>query len=161
MTPINAADIFADAQITLDLPVTSKKEALLSLCQLAALEVNLHESQIYAAIAEREALAPTGLGQGLAIPHAKIEGVDRVVGVLARLSQPVEYDAVDGKPVDVIFMLIAPADAGSDHLRALAAASRFLRDPVISRLCRMAKTTAGLQRALTPGEIDKYARAAE
>ncbi|MGE3769844.1 MAG: PTS sugar transporter subunit IIA [Bdellovibrionales bacterium] len=156
-----AADVFADAQITLDLPATSKKEALLSLCQLAALETNVHERKLYEAIAEREALAATGLGQGLAIPHAKVEGVDRVFGVLARLAQPVEYDAIDGKPVDVIFMLIAPADAGSDHLRALAAASRFLRDPVISRLCRMAKTTGGLQRALTPGEIDKYARAAE
>lgn len=156
-----ATDIFAEAQITLDLPATSKKEALKSLAQLLALDVNVHESAIYAAINERESLGTTGIGQGLAIPHARIEGVDRVVGILARLAQPVEYDAVDGKAVDVIFMLIAPLDAGSDHLRALASASRLLRDPAVATLARQAKSAEGLRLALAPAEIVKLARAAE
>lgn len=156
-----ATDIFAEAQITLDLPVASKKEALKSLAQLLALEVNVHESAIYAAINERETLGTTGIGQGLAIPHARIEGVDRVVGVLARLAQPVEYDAVDGKNVDVIFMLVAPLDAGSDHLRALASASRLLRDPAVAALARQAKSAEGLRHALAPSELVKMARAAE
>jgi len=156
-----ATEIFAESQITLDLPAASKREALMSLCQLAALEVNLHESQIFDAINVRETLASTGIGQGLAIPHAKIEGVDRVFGVLARLANPVEYDAVDGKPVDVVFMLIAPAGEGSDHLRALAAASRLLRDPAIASFCRTAKSADALHAALAPAEISKLARAAE
>ena len=156
-----AAEVFETAQITLDLPATSKREALQSLCQLAALEVNLHESAIFAAINERESLASTGIGQGLAIPHAKMEGVDRVVGVLARLANPVEFDAIDGKPVDVVFMLIAPADAGSDHLRALAAASRLLRDPAIASFCRTAKSADALAAALAPAQLQKLARAAE
>lgn len=161
MTTNLTADLFESAQITLDLPASSKREALQSLCQLAALEVNLHESAIFAAINERESLASTGIGQGLAIPHAKIEGVDRVVGILARLASPVDYDAVDGKPVDVVFMLLAPADAGSDHLRALAAASRLLRDPAIASFCRTARTPAALASALAPAELQKLARAAE
>lgn len=156
-----ATDLFADAQITLDLPASSKKEALKSLAQLLALEVNVHESAIYAAINERETLGTTGIGQGLAIPHARIEGVDCVVGILARLAQPVDYDAVDGRGVDVVFMLVAPLDAGSDHLRALASASRLLRDPAIATLCRQAKSAEGLRHALAPAELVKLARAAE
>lgn len=156
-----ATDVFENAQITLDLPAASKKEALMSLCQLAALDVNMHESQIYAAINERESLASTGIGQGLAVPHAKVEGIDGVVGIMARLAKPVEYGAVDGKPVDVVFMLIAPADAGSDHLRALAAASRLLRDPAIAMQVRNAKTAEGLRAALAPASLAKLARAAE
>lgn len=156
-----ATDIFAEAQITLDLPADNKREALKSLTQLLALDVNVHESAIFAAINERETLGTTGIGQGLAIPHARVEGVDRVVGILARLAQPVDYDSVDGKGVDVIFMLVAPLDAGSDHLRALASASRLLRDPAVASLCRQAKSAEGLRHALAPAEMMKLARAAE
>ena len=83
---------------------------------------------IVAAISEREKLGSTGFGAGVAIPHGKIQGLERVYGYFARLAQPVDFQAVDGLPVDLVFLILSPPDAGADHLKALASASRALRD---------------------------------
>ena len=84
--------------------------------------------QAFSALQEREALGPTGVGDGVAIPHARLEGLDRVIGVFRRLEKPVDYDAVDRQPVDLVFALFAPVNSGVEHLKALALISRLLRD---------------------------------
>jgi nitrogen PTS system EIIA component len=80
------------------------------------------------ALTERERLGSTGFGKGVAIPHGKVEGLSRVFGYFARLAQPIDFHAVDGMPVDLVFLLLSPPDAGADHLKALAQVSRMLRD---------------------------------
>lgn len=106
-----------------------KKRVLQEMSQLAASVYGLDEDKIFDALQERESLGPTGVGDGVAIPHARIEDLDRVVGVFYRLEKPMDYDSVDRQPVDLVFALFAPVNSGVDHLKALATVSRTLRDP--------------------------------
>lgn len=99
---------------------------------------------IVAAATERERLGSTGVGNGVALPHARIEGVDEVLTVFARLAEPMEFDSVDGRPVDLICFLLAPADCGGAHLRALARVSRLLRRPELRQRLRAAPTAEAL-----------------
>jgi PTS system nitrogen regulatory IIA component len=110
----------------------NKKQVLQELARKAAALTGQKEDAIYEVLAERERLGTTGIGHGIAIPHGKLPGLDRVYGVFARLERPVDFDAIDDQPVDLIFLLLAPANSGSDHLKALAKVSRMLRD---RRLC--------------------------
>lgn len=96
------------------------------------------------AATERERLGSTGVGNGVALPHARIDGMDRVVAAFARLSEPIEFDAVDGRPVDLVCFLLAPADAGGAHLRALARVSRLLRRPELRQRLRAAPDAQAL-----------------
>ena len=105
-----------------------KKRVLQEMSQLAASVYNIDENAAFDALQERESLGPTGVGAGVAIPHARVDGLDRVVGVFYRMEKPIEYDSVDRQPVDLIFALFAPIDSGVDHLKALALVSRSLRD---------------------------------
>ena len=100
------------------------------------------------AATERERLGSTGVGNGVALPHARIEGMDRVVAGFARLSEPMEFDAVDGRPVDLVCFLLAPADAGGAHLRALARVSRLLRRADMRARLRSAPDAAALYATL-------------
>ena len=93
----------------------------------AAQRLQLPPGPILDSLTERERLGTTGFGQGVAIPHGKVESLTRVYGLLARLAEPVDYKAIDGRPVDVVFLLLSPPDAGADHLKALAAISRATR----------------------------------
>ena len=86
------------------------------------------QATILASLTEREQLGSTGLGQGVAIPHGKLDGLPRIYGLFARLAEPVDYKAIDGRPVDLVFLLLSPPDAGADHLKALATVSRVFRD---------------------------------
>ena len=107
----------------------SNKHALLSkLAQMAAENYDLDIQIVLDGLTEREQLGSTGFGGGIAIPHTKIAGLTRPVGVFCRLEKPIPYDAVDEEPVDLIFCLISPANDGASHLRALAEVSRMLRD---------------------------------
>ncbi len=99
---------------------------------------------IVAAATERERLGSTGVGNGVALPHARIEGMDRVVAAFARLSEPLEFDAVDGRPVDLVCFLLAPADCGGAHLRALARVSRLLRRQELRQRLRAAPDAEAL-----------------
>lgn len=99
---------------------------------------------VVAAATERERLGSTGVGNGVALPHARIEGMDRVVAAFARLSEPLEFDAVDGRPVDLVCFLLAPADCGGAHLRALARVSRLLRRPETRQRLRAAPDSQAL-----------------
>ncbi|MBO9453601.1 PTS sugar transporter subunit IIA [Paracoccus sp. R12_1] len=108
--------------------ITSKKRLFQELADLAAAEYRLNASEVLDALQERESLGPTGVGQGVALPHARLHGLEKVVGLFLRLEKPMDFDAVDRQPVDLVFALLAPESSGVDHLKALALVSRTLRD---------------------------------
>lgn len=110
------------------LRATSKKQLLNDLAGRASDRLGLAPRDVFDALMERERLGPTAMGRGVAIPHARMKGVERIAGVFARLEKGVDFDAADGAPVDLVFLLIAPENAGADHLRALARVSRLMRD---------------------------------
>jgi PTS system nitrogen regulatory IIA component len=114
--------------ITTKLSAGNKRSLLVQLSNLAAQRLSVEAAQIQASVVEREQLGSTGFGQGVAIPHGKIESLGRIYGLFARLAEPIDYKAIDGRPVDLVFLLLSPADAGADHLKALAAISRVTRD---------------------------------
>lgn len=98
---------------------------------MAAQAYKLNASVAIDGLQERESLGPTGVGHGIALPHARLEDLNKIVGVFMRLEKPLDYDSVDRQPVDLIFGLFAPKDSGVDHLKALALVSRTMRDPGI------------------------------
>lgn len=106
-----------------------KKQALQDLSEKAALVTGLPDREIFDSIWQRERLGSTGVGNGIAIPHAKLAKCDRIYGIFGRLDRAIDFEALDGAPVDLMFLLLAPEDAGADHLRALARIARVLRDP--------------------------------
>lgn len=105
----------------------NKRSLLGQLANLAASRIELPAGEILATLTEREKLGSTGFGQGVAIPHGKVEGLPKIYGLFARLSEPVRYKAIDKEPVDLVFLLLSPPDAGAEHLKALAAISRVVR----------------------------------
>lgn len=122
------SDLLRPEAVATDLAVASKKASLIALAGLAAPQFGLDPRFVADRIGDRERLGSTGFGHGVAIPHARIEGLPYIAGAFARLAQPVEYQAVDELPVDLVFLLLSPVDAGADHLKALARVSRALRD---------------------------------
>src|SRR3982751_5542661 len=110
------------------LPGGNKKSLLQQLANLAAQRVGMDSASSLASVNEREQLGSTGFGQGVAIPHGKIEGLGRIYGLFGRLAEPVDYKSIDGRPVDLVFLLLSPPDAGAEHLKALAAVSRVTRN---------------------------------
>lgn len=126
--------------IRLDLFAGNKRQLLNQLAQIAAGRLSLDPSQIADAIAERERLGSTGFGGGVAIPHGKLAELDRVYALVTRLAAPIDYKAVDGQPVDLLFLLLSPPDAGAEHLKALAAVSRLVRHGGIVEKLRGART---------------------
>ena len=113
-----------------------------------AQRLNLDSSLILAGLNEREQLGSTGFGQGVAIPHAKVEGLDRIYGLFSRLGEQVDYKAIDGRPVDLVFLLLSPPDAGAEHLKALAAISRVTRDAATLERLRGARSRDALAAVL-------------
>lgn len=121
-------DLIAPDRVVPCLRATSKKQALQELARIAADAVGLHEKAVFEVLLERERLGSTGVGYGVAIPHGKLPGLKRLYGFFARLASPIDFEAVDDQPVDLVFLLLAPETAGADHLKALARISRLLRD---------------------------------
>lgn len=113
--------------IKTSLPGGNKKSLLQQLANLAGQRLGVDPAAVQASLMEREQLGSTGFGQGVAIPHGKIEGLSRIYCLFARLAEPVDYKAIDGRPVDLVFLLLSPPDAGAEHLKALAAISRVTR----------------------------------
>jgi PTS system nitrogen regulatory IIA component len=117
------------------LPGGNKRSLLQQLANLAAQRLGIEQAAVLTSLAEREQLGSTGFGQGVAIPHGKIEGLTRIYGMFARLAEPVDYKAIDGRPVDLVFLLLSPPDAGAEHLKALAAISRVTRSaPTLEKM---------------------------
>ena len=121
--------------IRVDLAAGNKRQLLNQLSQIAASRLSLDPSRIADAIAERERLGSTGFGGGIAIPHGKLPGLERIYALVVRLPVAIDYKAIDGAPVDLVFMLLSPPDAGAEHLKALAAVSRLVRHgPTVEKL---------------------------
>jgi PTS system nitrogen regulatory IIA component len=122
------SQFFAPGAVAAALPVSGKKPLFQALGTIAERVYGIDQLKVVERLTERERLGSTGFGGGVAIPHGKIDGLDRVVAVFAQLAQPIDFAAVDDMPVDLVFMLLSPVDAGADHLKALAQVSRALRD---------------------------------
>ena len=122
-------DLVAPDAILGSLKANSKKKVLQDLSVPASRKTGVPERQIFEVVLQRERLGSTGVGSGIAIPHGKIAGVEKLTGVFARLENPIDFGAIDSEPVDLVFMLIAPENAGADHLKALSRIARTLRDP--------------------------------
>ena len=134
--------------ITTRLSAGNKRSLLQHLSNLAAQRLGVDAAQILASVSEREQLGSTGFGQGVAIPHGKIEGLSQIYGLFARLAEPIDYKAIDGRPVDLVFLLLSPADCGAEHLKALAAISRVIRNVPILEKVRGARSRDALAAVL-------------
>ena len=150
-------DLLVPEGVVADLKATSKKQALQDLAKRAAEVSGLHERAIFDVLMERERLGTTGVGNGIAIPHGKLPNLDRLHGLFARLEQAIDFHAIDERPVDLIFVLLAPETAGADHLKALARISRLLRDQGICDKLRGTDSAEALFAILTESQEDRAA----
>ncbi|MGZ8298814.1 MAG: PTS IIA-like nitrogen regulatory protein PtsN [Rhodoplanes sp.] len=132
--PLN--DLVAPQAVIPALKVNNKKQALQEIAARAAELTGRPEREILDVLMQRERLGSTAIGSGIAIPHGKLPKLDRLFGLFARLDRPIDFEALDGQPVDLIFLLLAPENAGADHLKALARIARLLRDADMTRLLR-------------------------
>jgi PTS system nitrogen regulatory IIA component len=147
---VEIADIIAPDGIILDLrSCHSKRQVLKELSQQAAAALGLDQQHLLDALMERERLGTTGIGHGIAIPHARLPELDRLVGLFARLEQPVDFESLDDQPSDLIFLLLAPDSADADSLKALARISRVLRDPALRQRLRQERDREAVYRMLT------------
>lgn len=145
-------DLLTPEAILPNLKAGSKKQVLQELAKKAAELTGQHERAIFDVLVERERLGTTGVGRGIGIPHGKLPGLTGVLAIFARLEKPVDFEAIDEQPVDLICMLLAPEGAGADHLKALARVSRLLRDPVLCDKVRGAETGDALFAVLSQND---------
>jgi PTS system nitrogen regulatory IIA component len=134
------------------LKVNGKKQALQEIAARAADLTGLNERTIFETLLQREKLGSTGIGHGIAIPHGKLPKLERLFGLFARLDRPIDFESLDGQPVDLVFLLLAPEGAGADHLKALARVARLLRDPDTANKLRDSRDADALYAvlAMTP-----------
>jgi len=142
------ADFLDFDAIKTALPGGNKRSLLQQLANLAAQRLGRDSAAILASLTEREQLGSTGFGQGVAIPHGKIEGLGQIYGLFARVAEPVDFKAIDGRRVDLVFLLLSPADAGAEHLKALAAISRVTRNMATLEKMRGARSRDALAAVL-------------
>lgn len=142
---MDIGELLAEDGIVLRSGASSKRQALHMVAETAANAMGLDAGRVMDALLEREALGSTGLGSGVAVPHARIEGLQRIFGVFVRLDTPVAYGSVDDRPVDLLFALFAPPRDGAEHLRALAAVSRAVRSPELRESLRQVRTIDAAQ----------------
>ena len=154
---MDLSDLISANAILPSLKAKSKKHVLQELSALAAGLTDLSERDIFDTLLQRERLGSTGVGQGIAIPHGKFAGLNGIIGLFARLEQPIDFEAVDKESVDLVFLLLAPESAGADHLKALARISRFLRMPSVVESLRAAGTSEEIQTVFTEAEKEHAA----
>jgi PTS system nitrogen regulatory IIA component len=142
------SDLVAPNAIIPALKVNSKKQALQELAARAAEISGQNERAIFEILLQREKLGSTGVGNGIAIPHGKLAKLIKLFGLFARLDRPIDFEALDGQPVDLVFLLLAPEGAGADHLKALARVARLLRDPDIVHKLRESRDAEALYAVL-------------
>jgi PTS system nitrogen regulatory IIA component len=151
------ADILAERAVLCCTGVTTKRQLFEDLAERAA-EITGHDAaEILDAIVTREELGSTGLGNGIAIPHGKIAGLNGVTALVARLAEPIDFDSVDDQPVDIVVMLLAPTGAGADHLKALSRVARLLRTEAVVEDLRRAGDPAQLRAIFTAPVATHYA----
>lgn len=146
---MDLGDLLAADGIVPSLKAKNKKQVLQELAGRAATVTGLAAREIYDTLLQRERLGSTGFGRGIAIPHVKLRNIKKIMCVFARLAEPVDFDAHDGEPVDLVFVLLAPEHASGDHLKALARISRIVRDPVMLERLRKAGGQSELRAFLT------------
>ncbi|MBO6947976.1 MAG: PTS IIA-like nitrogen regulatory protein PtsN [Rhodospirillales bacterium] len=151
------SDLLDSGSIVANLRATSKKQALQELARKAADVTGLDERKIFGVLMDRERLGTTGVGSGIAIPHGKLAELDRLYGIFARLEKPVDFQSIDDRPVDLIFVLLAPEEAGADHLKALARVSRLLRDHDVCDKLRGTNETDALFAIMTESQETRAA----
>lgn len=151
------ADILHPEGILPALRVQSKKQLLMELAACASRLTGISEREIFEVVLQREKLGSTGVGGGIAIPHGKLKSLDRITGVFARLETPVDFEALDDQPVDIIFMLLAPEGAGADHLKALSRIARVLRDQDLVARLRASESVSALDACLNQEQASNAA----
>ena len=144
MWDMELTDLITPDHVIARMRATSKKQALQELARRSAEVSGLEQREIFDILLERERLGTTGIGRGIAIPHGKHDRLNGLVGVFARIDKAIDFDAVDGEPVDLLFLLLAPPSAGADHLKALAKVSRTLRDQTICTQLRGCEHADGI-----------------
>src|SRR3989449_6284299 len=144
--PLN--DLVAPNAIIPALKVNGKKQALQELAAKAAELSGQNERAIFEILLQREKLGSTGVGNGIAIPHGKLPKLSNLFGLFARLERPVDFEALDGQPVDLVFLLLAPEGAGADHLKALARIARLLRDQDVAKKLRASRDAQAIYSVL-------------
>ncbi len=143
------SDLLSPEGVLPSLRVKDKKQLLHQLAEKASQITRVPHARILETLVERERLGTTGVGQGIAIPHGRLIEIKKITGLFARLETPIEYDAVDNQPVELVFMLLAPEGSGADHLKALARVSRLLRNQSACEKLRKATTAEALYAILT------------
>lgn len=154
---MNIAKLLTPKAVKVLSSTTSKKRLITELGDLAQSTYGLESAKVFEALLAREALGPTGVGRGVALPHARIEGVEKVSGLFVMLEKPIDFGSVDRLPVDITFALFAPENAGVEHLKALALVSRTLRDANICAKLRANLSADTLYTILTEAEAVKAA----
>jgi len=154
---MDLSDILRAADVLPALQAGSKRQVLQALAAHAADMTGLDARTIFDVLMQRERLGSTALGGGIAIPHGRFAGIDHVMGIFARLAAPVDFDALDHRPVDIVFMLMAPESAGADHLKALARVSRVLRDKALVEKLRATREQNTLYALLTSAQPSRAA----
>ena len=149
---MNVSDFLQPAQVIADLRARDKAQFMAELARRAAAILLIAPQSIEAALTTRERLGSTGLGRGFAFPHARLVGLDRFFGIFARLARPIDFEAIDERPVDLAFMLLIPENAENEHVAALAAISRRMRDQTIAQRLRTAAGGAEMYAVLTGAE---------
>ena len=148
---MDLSDLIKPDAILASLKANSKKQALQALAEKAAEMTGIGEREIFETLVQRERLGSTGVGGGIAIPHGKLAKLDRIFGLFARLPKPIDFEALDDQPVDLIFLLLAPESAGADHLKALARIARLFREPGVVGKLRASADKSALFAVLTTG----------
>lgn len=141
-------ELVAPQAVLASLKVSNKKQALQELSAKAAEITGRPEREIFDVLMQREKLGSTALGAGIAIPHGKLAKLERIYGVFARLERPIDFEALDGQPVDLVFVLLAPEGAGADHLKALSRIARLLRDQQLANQLRDARDANAIHAVL-------------
>ena len=154
---MTVASLITPDSVVAGIKGANKKQVLLDLSGHLARVSGLPEREIYETLLQRERLGTTGIGQGIAIPHGRTAGLRRLVGLFARLQKPVDFEALDGEHVDLVFVLLAPEDAGADHLQALARIARLFRDAKTVQKLRQTEDPAALYAILTSDVANRAA----
>jgi PTS system nitrogen regulatory IIA component len=141
-------DLVAPNAIIPALKVNNKKQAIQELAARAAELTGQNERAVFEVLLQREKLGSTGVGQGIAIPHGKLPKLAKLFGLFARLDRAIDFEALDGQPVDLVFLLLAPEGAGADHLKALARVARLLRDADVAQKLRQSRDAEALYAVL-------------
>ena len=143
------SDLMTPQSVLCDVRANSKKQFLQTIADHAALSVDVPGRRIFETLSQRERLGSTGIGNGVAIPHGKLEQLDRIHVFFVRLASPLAFDAMDDEPVDLVFLLLAPDGAGADHLKALARVARVMREPQMLDRLRQASSAGDIYQLLS------------